>query len=43
MLAANYAEKIGLTTGNSLLIILLILVISVGASLLFPKKEISRH
>ena len=39
MLAANYAEKIGLTTGNSLIIILLILVISVAASLLFPKKE----
>jgi tellurite resistance protein TerC len=40
MLAANYAVSIGLTTMNSLLIILGILVISVVASLLFPKKEI---
>ena len=39
MLAANYAEKIGLTTGNSLLIILGILIVSIAASLLFPKKE----
>jgi len=39
MLAANYAEKIGLTTGNSLLIILGILTISIVASLIFPKKE----
>ena len=38
MLAANYADKIGLTTTNSLLIILAILVISVIASLVFPKK-----
>jgi len=40
MLAGNYAEHIGLTTFNSLLIILLILLISIGASLLFPKKEV---
>ena len=39
MLAGNYAEHIGLTTLNSLIIILLILLISIGASLLFPKKE----
>jgi tellurite resistance protein TerC len=38
MLLANYAERIGLTTGDSLLIILAILMISVVASLLFPKK-----
>ena len=40
MLGANYAEEIGLTTGVSLLIILGILVISIGASLIFPKKEV---
>lgn len=39
MLAANYADAVGLTTGNSLLIILFILLVSVGASLIFPKKE----
>lgn len=39
MLAANYADKIGLTTGNSLLIILGILTISIAASLMFPKKQ----
>lgn len=39
MLAANYVEQIGLTTGRSLLIILGILLISVVASLIFPKKE----
>src|ERR1700744_5648053 len=39
MLAGDYAEKIGLTTGISLLIILVILTISVTASLLFPKKH----
>jgi len=38
MLAANYVEQIGLTTGNSLLVILCILATCVGASLLFPKK-----
>jgi len=42
MLLANYAEQIGLTTGNSLLIILVILVISVVASLIFPKKEVAK-
>jgi tellurite resistance protein TerC len=41
MLGANYAEQIGLTTSVSLLIILGILVVSVVASLLFPKKEIA--
>jgi tellurite resistance protein TerC len=40
MLGANYVDKIGLTTGNSLLIILAILVISVVASLVFPKKKV---
>jgi tellurite resistance protein TerC len=39
MLAANYTDRIGLTTVNSLLIILAILVVSIGASLLFPKKS----
>jgi tellurite resistance protein TerC len=39
MLAANYADEIGLTTGNSLLIILGILTLSIVASLIFPKKE----
>lgn len=39
MLAANYADRIGLTTGNSLLIILGILTISILASLVFPKKQ----
>jgi tellurite resistance protein TerC len=39
MLAANYTDRIGLTTGNSLLIILVILTVSIGASLLFPKKS----
>jgi tellurite resistance protein TerC len=38
MLAANYVDQIGLTTGNSLLIILGILSISIIASLVFPKK-----
>ena len=42
MLAANYADQIGLTTGNSLLIILGILTISIVASLVFPKKEAAR-
>lgn len=40
MLAANYVDKIGLTTGNSLLVILAILVVSVVASLVFPKKKV---
>jgi tellurite resistance protein TerC len=39
MLLANWVEKIGITTFNSLIIILSILVISVVASLIFPKKE----
>ncbi|MDB5117226.1 MAG: TerC family protein [Mucilaginibacter sp.] len=39
MLAANYVDRIGLTTGRSLLVILGILVVSVVASLAFPKKE----
>jgi tellurite resistance protein TerC len=38
MLAGEYVEQIGLTTINSLFIILGILVVSIGASLLFPKK-----
>jgi len=41
MLVADYAEHIGLTTVNSLLVILLILVISIAASLIFPKKEVA--
>ncbi|TWI94586.1 tellurite resistance protein TerC [Mucilaginibacter frigoritolerans] len=43
MLAANYVDKIGLDTTNSLLVILAILVISVIASLLFPKKELKSN
>jgi len=39
MLAGNYVEAIGLTTINSLIIILLILIVSIGASLLFPKSK----
>ena len=39
MLAANYVDRIGLTTGNSLIIILTILIISIGASLAFPQKK----
>jgi tellurite resistance protein TerC len=39
MLGGTYVEKIGLTTMHSLLIILAILVVSVVASLMFPKKE----
>jgi tellurite resistance protein TerC len=42
MLAANYVDLIGLTTGNSLLIILGILAVSIIASLIFPKKEVSK-
>jgi tellurite resistance protein TerC len=43
MLAANYVDIIGLTTTNSLIIILAILVISVVASLIFPKKEEAKN
>jgi tellurite resistance protein TerC len=43
MLAGEYADRIGLTTGISLLIILGILTISVVASLVFPKKEEVAH
>jgi tellurite resistance protein TerC len=39
MLAGEYAEKIGLTTFTSLMVIVGILVVCIGASLLFPKKE----
>ncbi len=39
MLGEHYAEQIGLTTTNSLLVILTILAISIIASLVFPKKE----
>ncbi|RKR85391.1 tellurite resistance protein TerC [Mucilaginibacter gracilis] len=39
MLAGHYAEQIGLTTMRSLIIIVLILVISVVASLVFPKNK----
>lgn len=42
MLAANYVDRIGLTTGNSLLVILGILVVSIVASLVFPKKETAK-
>lgn len=43
MLAGEYAEHLGLNTINSLLIILGILVISVVASLMFPKKAEAAH
>jgi tellurite resistance protein TerC len=43
MLASHYAEEIGLTTIKSLIIILLILVVSVVASLIFPKEEKIAH
>jgi len=43
MLAGDYAEKFGLTTFNSLIVILSILVVSVVASLLFPKKIDAVH
>jgi tellurite resistance protein TerC len=43
MLGANYVDRIGLTTGNSLLVILVILGVSIGASLAFPKKKAVRH
>jgi tellurite resistance protein TerC len=39
MLAHNYLDKIGFKTEYSLFIILGILLISIAASLLFPKKE----
>jgi len=39
MLAGNYAESFGLTTFNSLLVILAILVISIVASLIFPPQK----
>jgi tellurite resistance protein TerC len=39
MLVSHYADKIGLTTGRSLLIIVAILAISVVASLIFPQKK----
>jgi tellurite resistance protein TerC len=38
MLAAEYVDQIGLTTINSLFVILGILVVSIVASLVFPKK-----
>jgi len=43
MLAGDYAERFGLSTFNSLLVILFILVISILASLLFPKKPTPAH
>ncbi|MCO4294044.1 TerC family protein [Solitalea sp. MAHUQ-68] len=39
MLAHDFMDKIGFDTSHSLIIILLILAISVIASLIFPKKE----
>ncbi|CAN5177563.1 TerC family protein [soil metagenome] len=43
MLAGDYAEMVGLSTMNSLFVILGILVVSVAASLLFPKKDLRRE
>ncbi len=42
MLAGDYAQVVGLTTGVSLLAILAILAVSIIASLLFPKKQTAR-
>ncbi len=42
MLAGSYAEQIGLTTVNSLLIILGILIISVSTSVIWPKKDTAK-
>jgi tellurite resistance protein TerC len=42
MLAGDYAQAVGLTTGVSLLVILGILALSIIASLLFPKKRTAR-
>ena len=39
MLIGTHAEQIGLNTMNSLLVILLILIISIVASLIFPQKK----
>jgi len=39
MLAAHYAEVIGLTTMRSLIVIILILAVSIAASLVFPKND----
>jgi len=43
MLAGNYAERIGLTTFSSLMIILSILVISIVASLAFPPSFLKKN
>ena len=43
MLAGNYAEHIGLTTFNSLIVILSILTICIIASLLFPAPKIAKQ
>jgi tellurite resistance protein TerC len=43
MLAGEYAEKTGLTTSVSLIIILAILLVSILASLAFPKKDLRRE
>jgi tellurite resistance protein TerC len=39
MLAVNYVDVIGLTTSNSLIIIIAILAVSVAASLIFPERK----
>ena len=41
MLLSHYADMIGLTTFNSLIVILSILTISIVASLLFPKRKVT--
>ncbi len=41
MLAGHYALDVGLTTVNSLIIILVILLLSIVASLAFPKRKIA--
>ena len=43
MLTGEYAQHLGLTTVNSLLVILLILMVSVVASLIFPQKKQAVH
>lgn len=43
MLAGDYAEKIGLTTSVSLIVILAILLVSILSSLAFPKKDVKHE
>lgn len=42
MLAHSWLDSIGFTTAHSLLVIVLILAVSIAASLIFPKKTVKR-